>query len=106
MLMSICTLFTSVAQIIYKFGLNQDSITTKLIFIAIGLSLYGVGAVLLTLALKGGELSILYPIIATSYIWVNLGANYFFNEPLTILKWIGIILIIMGVYYISKGVKK
>ena len=105
-LMIICTLFTSAAQITYKFGVNNPNLTIKLTLIFAGLAMYGVGAGLLILALKSGELSVLYPIIATSYVIVSLGANYFFNETISLIKWVGIALILAGVYYIGRGSSK
>lgn len=106
LLMILCTVFTSAAQITYKFGLNNPDTFTKFALIFAGLAMYGIGAALLVLALKGGELSILYPILATSYVIVSLGANYFFNEMLNAWKWAGIIAILIGVYYIARGSSK
>ena len=37
-----------------------------------GLVLYGLSTVLLVLALKDGELSLLYPVIALTYVWVTV----------------------------------
>jgi drug/metabolite transporter (DMT)-like permease len=106
-LVAICTIITTSAQIFYKFGanvleFNLLSIITNYNLIA-GLLLYAVGAALLIIALKGGELSVLYPIIATSYIWVTIASASIFNEPTNILKWTGIICIIFGVSMIGFG---
>ena len=60
--------------------------------------LYGVGVIINYGAYKfGGRASILYPIIATSYIWVILFAAWLLNEPVTAGKIIGSLLIIIGV---------
>ena len=109
-LVVVCTLFTSFAQIFYKFG--ADKLSFNLISIItnwqllIGLALYGVGAVLLITALKGGDVSVLYPIVATSYIWVSLLSMYFFGEVMNFYKWIGIVSIFFGVISVAKGGKK
>ena len=102
-LMIFCTVVTSSAQIIYKYGLNQELLMTKAIWIFGGLCLYGIGAGMLIIALKGGDLSILYPIIATSYVWVTIAAFFFFQEPLNFWKWMGVSSIILGVSLIGKG---
>lgn len=103
------TAITSTAQIFYKFGANnlQFSIWSLITNynLIIGLGLYAVAAALLIIALKGGELSVLYPIIATSYIWVTIASAYFFNEPTNLFKWSGIICIIIGVSLIGYGSK-
>ena len=43
-------------------------------------------ALLLILALRDGELSMLYPIIALTYVWVNLLSMYFFHDQINLLK--------------------
>ena len=106
-LMVICTLFTSAAQLFYKTGANNLEFNLISIIsnwpIFLGMFLYGIGAVLLIIALKGGEVTVLYPIVASSYIWVALGSGYLFKEIITPLRWIGIILIIIGILMINFG---
>lgn len=101
--MILCTLFTSSAQIIYKFGLNQTELSLTALLLAAGIISYGIGAVLLLIALKGGELSVLYPIIALSYALVIIGSKAFFGETITLLKWVGVIVIIVGISLIGYG---
>lgn len=109
-LMILCTVFTSIAQVFYKFGaarLEFDLISLITNFPLItGMVLYILGAVIMIIAFKGGEVSVLYPIIATSYIWVSLLSIYFFNEALNLFRWIGIFVIIIGIIFISAGSKE
>jgi len=109
-LVLIVTLFTSVAQIFYKFGADKlDFSIFGLItnyHLIIGLGLYGLGAVILITALRGGELTVLYPIIATSYIWVSVLSIIFLNEEVSVLKWIGILAIVVGVSLVAGFSKK
>lgn len=106
MLMIICTIFTSSAQILYKVGTNRLSFDFLSVItnwqIISGMALYGFGAILVIIALRG-EVTVLYPIITSSYIWVSLASSYFFNETIGILRWIGIFLIIMGILMITFG---
>lgn len=109
-LMVLTTLFTSFAQVFYKMGASKLSfniieLITNIPLIA-GMVLYLFGAVIMIIALKGGEVSVLYPIIATSYIWVSLLSVYFFNESMNLFKWIGVFIIISGVMFISLGSKE
>ncbi len=102
-LVLLCTLLTSTAQIIYKFGIMPFNIY----MILIGLVIYGAAAAVLITALKGGELSVLYPIIATSYIWVSLFSPVFFStDSMNMVKWAGIILIVMGISFVGFGSKR
>lgn len=102
-LVLLCTLLTSTAQIIYKFGIEPFNIY----LILLGLIIYGIAAAILITALKGGELSVLYPLIATSYIWVSLFSPVFFpSDTMNFLKWTGIAFIMFGISFIGLGTKK
>ena len=68
-----------------------------------GLLLYAVGGTILILSFRGGEVSVLYPIIATSYIWVSFLSIYFLGEAMNIFKWIGVFTIISGIVLIGYG---
>ena len=68
-----------------------------------GLFLYAFSALFFVTALRGGELSVLYPIVSFSYVWVSLLCVYFLSEKMNIYKWAGIALIIAGVSLIGLG---
>ena len=103
------TLLTSSAQLFYKFGsatvsLNFLDLLTNYYLIA-GLLLYAVGGTLMIISFRGGEVSVLYPIIATSYIWVSFLSMFFLGEIMNMFKWIGVIIIIAGIALIGYGSK-
>ena len=80
-----------------KFNL-KNLLNKKLIF---GMLIYGLSTIFFILALKKGEVSILYPISALSYIWVSLLSVKVLKEKMNLFKWLGIILIILGVVIIT-----
>lgn len=103
------TLLTSSAQILYKkasdvLTLNPIELITNYYLIG-GMLLYIVGGALIIISFRGGEVSVLYPIVATSYIWVSLLSMIFLNEKMNMLKWVGIISIIFGIISIGYGSK-
>lgn len=70
-----------------------------------GYCLYGVNTFLMALALKGRELSRLYPIIALTYVWVTLlSLGLFPDEHLNFFRVIGIGFVVAGVSVL--GLKK
>lgn len=85
-----------------KLKLNIKSVITnrELIF---GVLLYGVATIIFIPALKHGELSVLYPFVATTYVWVCLFSMKFLKERMNVWKWLGIISIIIGVSFIGLG---
>ena len=105
-----CTLLTSTAQIFYKFAAEKLSFNVLSIItnvnLLMGMLLYAVGGILLILSLRGGEVSVLYPIIATSYIWVSFLSIHFLNESMNLYKWLGVFTIVAGIVLIGYGSKK
>lgn len=105
-----CTILGAAAQILMKTGMthftpNLWSIVTNVPLIA-GYFLYGMNTVMLVLALKEGELSMLYPIIALTYVWVTLLSYTLLSEPPNLYKNIGITTIVIGVAVMGRGGKK
>lgn len=106
LLVVFCALLGAIGQIFFKlssksFNFDIFSIMTNWKFL-IGLFFYGIATILFIFALKQGNLSILYPIIATSYIWVTIFSVIFLKESFPLFKWFGILLIILAVWIITK----
>ena len=80
-----------------KFGL-KNLLNGKLI---LGGLIYLLSTVFFILALKRGEVSILYPMTALSYIWISLISVKILKEKMNKFKIIGIALIILGVIIIT-----
>ncbi|HLD86547.1 MAG TPA: EamA family transporter [Candidatus Nanoarchaeia archaeon] len=68
-----------------------------------GVFLYAAGTILFILALRNGELSVLYPFVSLGYVWVCLLSMRFLNERMNWQKWAGIAFIILGVSFIGIG---
>ncbi|MBS1267245.1 MAG: 4-amino-4-deoxy-L-arabinose-phosphoundecaprenol flippase subunit ArnE [Candidatus Woesearchaeota archaeon] len=105
------TFLTSVAQILYKMAaLRLEFSFIGLITnwpLILGGVLYLVSAALMVISFKGGELSVLYPLIALSYVWVSLiSPKVFPTDSISKLKWAGIAIIIIGVSLIGVGSQK
>ncbi|MBI2654885.1 EamA family transporter [Candidatus Woesearchaeota archaeon] len=104
------TFFTSSAQISLKFGVNKlkPSILGLVsnYYLVLGFLLYAIAGILAIMAFRKGQVSVLYPIFATSYIWVSLLSAYFFREDLSMLKWLGIFVIIAGISLVGFGDSK
>jgi len=68
-----------------------------------GISIYGLATILSLIALKFGQLSVLYPFVALQYVWANILSKKYLGEKITALKWAGIALIFVGVSLIGMG---
>jgi multidrug transporter EmrE-like cation transporter len=124
-LMFFCTLIGALAQMLMKQGTAQlgahitlaDLAHKPSLFVSFSLGVitnfklfmgyvcYAVNVLLIALALKGRELSRLYPIIALTYVWVTLLSLIFLpDEHMNFFKWVGVSFIVTGVSVL--GVKK
>lgn len=105
-----CTVLGAAAQILMKVGMSHFTpdpmaIATNVPLVA-GYALYGINTLLLVLALKDGELSMLYPIIALTYVWVTLLSYALLPERPNLYKNLGITTIVIGVAVLGRGGKK
>ncbi len=72
-------------------------------YLYLGGLFYAIGTVLFIAALRAGELSVLYPLVATTYIWVSLLSIKYLKEKMNTYKWAGIAFIIIGALFIGLG---
>ena len=104
-------IITSFAQIFYKLTAEMLVYSNPMTYITnypfiIALILFGIGGVFFMRSLKGGDVTVLYPLFATSYILVMLFSKFFFSEAITSHKWVGVAIIILGITIIGIGSKK
>ena len=102
LLVFFCTLIGAAAQVFFKLGANGLERTTPIdVFtnpaLLIGYSLYGASTMLLILALRRGQLSLLYPVISLTYVWVTILSVLIFHETLNVWKAIGLTAVVSGV---------
>lgn len=96
----------SIGQIEFKRGSESlrfdiQALLTNYHLLA-GLFIYALSTLIYIYALSKGRLSIIYPIIATSYIWTTLFAWILLKEPVNLTNWTGITLILLGVTLVSR----
>ena len=111
-----CTLIGAAAQVLIKSGANDlgpyDSILSTIrgilnnYSLLAGYSLYGISTVLLVLALRHSELSLLYPVIALTYVWVTILAKVVFHEQFNRFKIAGVVVIVAGVALLGRGARE
>ena len=103
-LVLIAAILGALGQLNFKLGSDKLSLKIRDLlrnrYLFIGIILYGISTIMFITALKGGELSVLYPIVATSYIWAILLAKKVLNEKINVYKWAGVAMIIFGVSFI------
>lgn len=99
------TLLTSAAQLLYKFGASGLNLSFAGIvynkFFILGTLIYFIAGALAFLSFRNGEVTVIYPILATSYVWVAIFSVYLLGEKVNLFKIIGILTIVGGVSLIG-----
>lgn len=82
-----------------KFSFNFSGIIATLLKrqVLFGLCLYVLSLAIYLSALKFGDLSFVYPVFASSFIFVILIAKFKLNEPITARRAAGILIIALGI---------
>jgi drug/metabolite transporter (DMT)-like permease len=71
--------------------------------LAFGVGLFLCSSVFYALGIRGGQLSVLYPMVSLGYLWTILWSHLFFKETLTAQKFLGLGLILLGVFLVGLG---
>lgn len=106
-LILIATWFGAFGSLFFKLGANELTFNLKKLIknykLMLGVIFYGLGTILFIPALRGGELSILYPLVSLGYIWAVFLSLKILKEKMNKFKWLGMIAIIIGVILIGIG---
>lgn len=101
-----CTIITSAGQIFWKFGAMRLPDLLHNWPLWTGFCLHVIAAAILITSFKTGEVSVLFPMYATNYVWVSIMSAHFFHEPLNALKWAGMAAVLIGVILLGRGAHK
>jgi len=95
-LMLVCAACLCTGQFVWKYY-------NGLLPLAIGLGIYGLGALAMLSAYRFGSLSVLQPVNSVSYVIATIFGSVFFHEPITAGKVLGIALIMLGAFLLARG---
>jgi len=71
--------------------------------IFVGIALYALAMVLWLGALSQLDVSYMYPLLSLGYVVTAIIAFIFIKENITLLRWVGIILVVIGSYLIIRS---
>lgn len=77
------------------------NVFTNMAFAASGVCVV-IASVLWFYVIKHYELSVAYPLISISYIFGLLAAQFVFQEQVPAIRWIGVLVIMIGVFLVTK----
>ena len=113
----ITTLLITTGQVLWKIGLNsigglyikEYSIFANFLRIIsslyfwLGIGIYIIATGFFMYLLSKYELSLIIPIGSIAFIFSLIAGIIFFQEEVNIYRWLGVIVIIIGVFLISKS---
>ena len=107
-LVLLCTIIGAAAQVLMRMGavgIENSSLIGSITNWPLlgGYLCLAANTGLLILALRDGQLSVLYPIIALTYVWVTILSPMFFGDVINGFKVAGVALIVLGVSCIGVG---
>jgi uncharacterized membrane protein len=105
LLTAVAAFMGAIGQLEFKRGADNLQWDLKMLLtnhdLILAVTVYALSTLLYVYALSKGNLSILYPIIATSYIWTMIFSKVFLNESVTLTSWAGVFFILLGVALIA-----
>ena len=98
LLMLISSICACVGQLLWKLSAEQG-----VFIMLLGFCFYGAGALVMIVAYRFGKLSVLQPMLSLNYVLSIVLGYFVLREPVTILKCVGILVIVAGVVMIAGG---
>ena len=95
-------------QLLYKEGSGASQLTDPVSLLTNWRLLLGVGCYIAVMVLFvaafriGGELTVLYPVYATTFLWAAVLGVFLLDESFGVAKGLGVALIIAGVFFTAR----
>lgn len=115
-LVLICVVGASAGQLLMKTGMSQSPFISNLgsllnitnliklfsnYYVLLGLFCYGISAILWLGAMPSLNISFMYPLMSLAYVITGIAAWILLKESISIIHWIGILLIVTGCAFIG-----
>lgn len=97
-LMLLSSICVCIGQLLWKLSASGE-----IILMLSGFFFYGIGALIMIAAYRFGELSVLQPMLSLNYVLSLVLAVIILREEITVLKAVGVVVIIAGVIAIAGG---
>jgi len=98
LLMLISSVCVCVGQLLWKLSAEHG-----LLMLLLGFGFYGAGALVMLVAYRFGRLSVLQPMLSLNYALSIVLAALVLKESVSLMKCIGVLIIIAGVILIAGG---
>jgi len=115
LILFISVLLAVIGQLLMKQGMNQfgtfpvTELLSRIIpmflnpWVFAGLVSFGISSVFWLVVLSRLNLSFVYPMVSLAYVVVAFASIVFFKESVSLIRWLGILVICFGVFLISRS---
>lgn len=100
-IMLVSSICVCIGQLLWKLSGDKG-----IWFVVFGFFFYGIGACAMIIAYKFGSLSVLQPMLCMNYVLSIVLAKIVLSEEITLVRMIGVIVIICGAIFIGGGDKE
>jgi len=115
LILSISILLAVVGQLLMKKGMMAFGAfpVSKLLqniipmfmnpYVFFGFASFGLSSIFWLVVLSRLPLSLVYPMVSVAYVLVAFASMIFFREQISLIRWAGILVIVFGVFLISRS---
>lgn len=103
--MILASFFAAIGQYFFQLVSYQNNLVDIILFYLIGMFIYGLGFLCMMFSYRKIPLSVAHPLISFEYVFALIISFLLLNEVIVITQLIGILLIILGAYSLSLGLK-
>ena len=115
LILSISILLAVIGQLLMKKGMLEfgtfpvSQLLFKIIpmfmnpYVFLGFACFGISSIFWLVVLSRLPLSLVYPMVSVAYILVAFASMIFFKEQVSVVRWLGISIIVFGVFLISRS---
>lgn len=72
-------------------------------YVFFGFASFGLSSLFWLVVLSRMPLSLVYPMVSLAYVIVAFASIVFFKEHVSLIRWMGIVVIVLGVFLVSRS---
>lgn len=105
LLMLLSSLLTCTGQLVWKLASGKQQDTPYFLLLLLGFIMYGLGAILMIVAFRFGDVSILHPMLSFGFIVSLFYGAGILHEEIRLSNILGVMVIVVGIICLGKSHK-
>ncbi|MGC8662209.1 MAG: hypothetical protein ACP5RT_00260 [Candidatus Micrarchaeia archaeon] len=101
LILILSTFLGGLGQFMFKLGLNSANFFVLYMLVALGFVLYALSTLFYFFVLSRASLTWVYSFGGLSYIFASFFAFFILNEPISLMRWMGIFVIAIGTVFVG-----